>query len=140
MTVTPVKPGESLTERVAEEIRAYLGRRRMSQAQLARALGQSQMWVSDRLRGTQPIDLNDLQRIADVLDVGVLDLLPGRTTAGYSQPRVVATGGTPVRTPTWPSPRKPIIRTATSQPPNRPVRQTRPASRVVNRPLLPATL
>lgn len=48
----------------------------MSQAQLARVLGQSQMWVSDRLRGIQPINLDDMERIGDALDVPALELLP----------------------------------------------------------------
>lgn len=67
---------ERLTEQVAEEIRAWLGRRRMSQAQLARSLGVSQMWVSDRLRGQQEIGLTDVERIAGVLGVRVVDLFP----------------------------------------------------------------
>jgi transcriptional regulator with XRE-family HTH domain len=82
MTTTPGERTATLSDLVAEEIRAWLGRRRMSQAQLARTLGQSQMWVSDRLRGIQPIDLDDLERIAHVLDIPVLELFPpaGGTT------------------------------------------------------------
>lgn len=133
-------PGTALSDQVSEEIRAMMARRRMSGRELARKLGVSPAWVSYRLTNTQPIDLNDLQRIADVLDVGVLDLLPKRATAGYSQPRVVATIGTPVRTPTWPSPRSPIVRLPSAKPANRPVRQTRPLSRAENRPLLPVTV
>lgn len=48
----------------------------MSQAQLARTIGKTEMWVSLRLRGKQPIDLNDLSLIAGALGVGVHDLLP----------------------------------------------------------------
>lgn len=51
-------------------------RRRVKQSELARALGKSEQWVSVRLRGVQPIDLNDLQQIADVLGVAAADLLP----------------------------------------------------------------
>jgi transcriptional regulator with XRE-family HTH domain len=72
----------TLTDRVAEEILSVLGRRRMSQAALARKLGVSPMWVSDRLRGVQPIDLVDLERIAGVLGVQPVDLVllaEGRT-------------------------------------------------------------
>lgn len=58
-----------------------LGRRRMSQAQLSREMGQSQMWVSDRLRGIQPIGLDDLERFARALDTEPYDLLPGRIGA-----------------------------------------------------------
>jgi transcriptional regulator with XRE-family HTH domain len=76
MTTTPGERTATLSLRVAEEIRAWLGRRRMSQAQLARALGQSPMWVSDRLRGIQPIDLDAMERIARVLDIPVIELFP----------------------------------------------------------------
>jgi transcriptional regulator with XRE-family HTH domain len=99
MTTTPERRTATLSELVAEEVRAWLGRRRMSQAQLARAIGQSQMWVSDRLRGIQPISLDDLQRFASALDLTVHDLLPTPDdAAGASQPRPAHTrrvGGTP---------------------------------------------
>jgi DNA-binding Xre family transcriptional regulator len=68
----------TLSERVAEEIRAMLGRQRMSGRQLASKLGVSQTWMSTRLAGTTPIDLNDLERIAGILDVDVFELLPAR--------------------------------------------------------------
>jgi transcriptional regulator with XRE-family HTH domain len=61
---------------VAEEVSAYLGRRRMSGAKLARAIDRSEMYVSRRLRGETAFDLDDLERIADVLGVTVTDLLP----------------------------------------------------------------
>lgn len=79
MTVATTERRTSLTERVAEEIRAQMGRKRMSGARLAKQLGVSDMWVSYRLRGVQPIDLNDLERIADALGVPVIDLLPRDT-------------------------------------------------------------
>lgn len=72
----PTQRGMTLSDQVAEEIRAMLGRRRWSQARLARALERSEMWVSDRMRGKQPIDLNDLQLIANALEVPVGQLLP----------------------------------------------------------------
>ena len=56
-----------------------MGRKRMSGAKLAKQLGVSDMWVSYRLRGVQPIDLNDLERIADALGVPVIDLFPRDT-------------------------------------------------------------
>jgi len=72
----------TLTERVALEIRFELTRQRLSQAALARQLGVSGMWVSDRLRGVQPIDLLDLERIAMALGVEPVNLVAsaeGRT-------------------------------------------------------------
>jgi transcriptional regulator with XRE-family HTH domain len=76
MTTAPERRTATLTELVAQEIDSVRGRRRMSQAQLARAMGKTPMWVSLRLRGIQAIDLNDLQLFARTLGVGVLDLMP----------------------------------------------------------------
>jgi transcriptional regulator with XRE-family HTH domain len=76
MTTTPEGRTATLSELIAEEIGALLGRRRWSQAQLARAIGRTPMWVSLRLRGQQPFDVDDLVLIAGALSVGVHDLLP----------------------------------------------------------------
>lgn len=72
---------QTLSEYVAGEIRATLARQRKSGRQLANALGASQTWVSSRLNGTTPIDLNDLARIAEALGIYAADLLP-RSTEG----------------------------------------------------------
>lgn len=87
-TASGVQP--RLSEQVAEEIRALLGRRRMSGRELARRMGASPSWVNFRLTGAQPISLDDLQRFAIALDVDYMDLIPrvidGRlTTTGGSQ-------------------------------------------------------
>jgi transcriptional regulator with XRE-family HTH domain len=66
----------TLSQLVAEEIRALMARRRMSGRQLAAQLKVSPSWVSYRLTGTQPIDLDDMMAIAGALGVGVHDLLP----------------------------------------------------------------
>lgn len=76
MTTAPERRTATLTELVAQEIDSARGRRRMSQAQLARGMGKTPMWVSLRLRGIQPIDLNDLLLFARALGVGVHDLMP----------------------------------------------------------------
>jgi len=87
----------SLSDSVAEEIRAMLARRRISGRKLAEQLGVSSAWVSYRLTGSQEIGLNALQRIAEVLDVAVTDLLPtqrsGSTTPRYrhGDPRLLRT-------------------------------------------------
>ncbi len=70
------EPTKGLSDAVSEEIRALLGRRRMSQAGLARMLRVSPTWVSLRLSGKQPIDVNDLAEIAAALNVTVTDLIP----------------------------------------------------------------
>lgn len=66
----------TLSQMVAEEIRALMARRRMSGRQLATELKVSPSWVSYRLTGAQPIDVNDLMQIARALGVGVHELLP----------------------------------------------------------------
>lgn len=61
---------------VAGEIRAHLGRQQMSGAKLAQAIDRSEMYVSRRLNGRTSFDLDDLEKIANVLGVAVSDLLP----------------------------------------------------------------
>jgi transcriptional regulator with XRE-family HTH domain len=103
-----------LTVQVAEEIRAMMARRRMTGAGLARTLGVSEAWVSYRLSGKQAIDLNDLERIADVLGVAPQDLLPpqigaagrrelwrshqGRSDTGQYPPVIIRPAGGPAGT------------------------------------------
>lgn len=81
----------TLSEAVAEEIRVLLVRRRMSGRQLAAMLNVSQTWMSTRLNGTTPIDLNDLERIAAALGVDVMDLFP-------REGRLIATAATTANT------------------------------------------
>lgn len=98
----------NLSAAVAEEVRIMLIRKKMKQTDLATKLGVNEMWLSRRLRGVQPLDLNDLAAIAEALDVPVADLLPrggeGRliTTAA---PRGGTRTGTNERSPRlaeWP--------------------------------------
>ncbi len=51
-------------------------RRRVSGRELARKLGVSPSWVSYRLTGAQPIDLDDLQLIAEALGAEPAALIP----------------------------------------------------------------
>lgn len=64
------------------EIKSWIGKRDLNKSELARRLGVSHTWVSNRLAGHQEITLNELQRIADALDVQVADLLPRRDPQG----------------------------------------------------------
>jgi transcriptional regulator with XRE-family HTH domain len=66
---TPSTPDADLT--VAAEIRAELGRQRISQADLARRLGVSRPWVSRRLNGDTALTIGDIATIADNLGVPV---------------------------------------------------------------------
>ena len=76
MSDTPTLNKQPLRERTAEEIRSLLARRRMSAAQLGRLMGVSQAYVWRRLTSETAFDLNDLEAIAEILEVGVVDLLP----------------------------------------------------------------
>lgn len=111
-----------LRHSVAEEVCAVLGRRRMSGAKLARAIDRSEMYVSRRLRAETAFDLDDLERIADVLSVSVHDLLPKRSpvTSGYQispespprgtvRPTTPRPSGGPAARTRAPSSRRPVV-------------------------------
>lgn len=66
----------SLSAYAAEEVRVLLVRRKMKQTELAARLGVTEMWLSRRLRGVQPLTLDDLAQIAEALGVYPTDLLP----------------------------------------------------------------
>jgi len=150
MTTTPTARDSSLNAQVAAEIRAWMGRREMNQADLARALGENEMWVMRRVRGRQQMTIADLQRLAEVLHVSVLDLFPSRGSGSggkinnlnASLPRLsrsahvpTAGGGSPFpRTGNRPSghPRKNVTRPGSPVPATRrrpvPVQPPKPPS------------
>lgn len=72
-----------LTQRVSAEIRAELGRQRMSQRQLAEKLGIHPTLVSRRLRDGKDRSwtLDELEQIASVLGVSVEQLISPRLAA-----------------------------------------------------------
>lgn len=81
---------------MAEEIRALLARKRISGVRLATAIGKSQSYVSRRLTGETPFDVDDLEGIARVLGVDITAFLPRPDvdrSAPFGGQRVVATGG-----------------------------------------------
>lgn len=65
-------------------------RQDVRQSELARKIKKTEQWLSVRLRGRQPIDVNDLALIAWGLDVPVHKLLPDPDTASsaVSEPMV----------------------------------------------------
>jgi DNA-binding Xre family transcriptional regulator len=93
MSIDVQRERTTLSERIAEEIRALLARRRMSGRELTRKLGVSPNWLSLRLTGVQAIDVNDLERIATALDVRPIDLVSAAedgTTLRYPDPPLAA--------------------------------------------------
>jgi transcriptional regulator with XRE-family HTH domain len=68
-------------ESIAEEVRALLARRKISQRALAIELGWQQSQVSRRLTGSTPITAAELAELADALHVPI-ESLYGRA-AGF---------------------------------------------------------
>jgi len=106
-TNNETKPQSRLRHGVAEEVRVLLARRRLSATKLAKQLGWTQQYLSRRMVGEQPFDLDDLEQIAAALDVGIVDLLPRdrrqQVTGWYpSTPGLTVSG-------TVPHPRHPIV-------------------------------
>lgn len=109
MTLETLARTETLSDRVAMEIRLLLTKRGQSQAALARALEVAPMWVSDRLTGRVQLTIPDLARIAETLGVNVVDLI-GRAEKGPEGSYVtVGSHGTAmgIFTPEIPRPRTP---------------------------------
>lgn len=72
---------------MAEEIRALMARRRISGVALASRINRSQSYVSRRLTGEVPFDVDDLEAIAVVLGVTAAKLV-GSAGEGTRQPTV----------------------------------------------------
>jgi transcriptional regulator with XRE-family HTH domain len=72
----------SLHDQVAEEIRVIFVRKKLSQAEVARRLGWSQFYLSHRLTGKTPINVNDLEALADLLGVEPTTFFPQRSLGG----------------------------------------------------------
>jgi len=72
---------QTLQDRVAGEVRAELARQRMTQAAFAELLGRSDPYVTRRLSGEVAFNLTEVDRIAEVLQVPVQQLLSGERAA-----------------------------------------------------------
>ena len=66
-----------IAENVASNVRAEIARRRRTGRSVALELGWSQPYMSRRLTGEMPFNVNDLARIAEVLDVPVTCFFAG---------------------------------------------------------------
>ncbi len=65
----------NLTERVHEQLRVTLARKNLKQTDLAHRLGWSDNMLSKRIRGLTPISTNDLDAMAEALEVPVEELI-----------------------------------------------------------------
>ena len=63
------------SEAVAEEVRAHMARKRISQKIAARALGISQSSMSRRLIGASPFTVDDLYVLARLFGINAADLI-----------------------------------------------------------------
>jgi transcriptional regulator with XRE-family HTH domain len=115
-----------LREQVAEEVRALLARKMKTGADVAAAIGKSPMYVSRRVRGEVAFDLDDIQKIAEVLDVEIDDLFPrkeGRSNRDFEfapAERAVTVGQASVALTTR------VSRTPRRKPAPRPFSQPKP--------------
>lgn len=73
---TPQTTERSLHDSVCEEIRVILARRRMSQAEVARRAGWSAFYLSNRMNGKTPMNVNDLAALSRILGVPVTAFFP----------------------------------------------------------------
>lgn len=63
------EPSKGITQRVAEEVRAQMARKNVTQVRLAQVLDLPQSSVSLRVRGKRPFALPELERLADLFEV-----------------------------------------------------------------------
>lgn len=89
----------TMSQRAARRIKGLLGSEDVTKSELARRLGVSHTWVTNRLNGSQEIGLNELERIAEVLGVSVTDLIPTRAQAGKAASLTYPDGRHAPRTP-----------------------------------------
>ena len=75
-TLSPaVLEGLTLSEIVADNVRAFAGRRRITRSELARLIGMNNTATGSRWRGEMEWRLSELPSVANALGVTVEDLL-----------------------------------------------------------------
>lgn len=75
-TLTPaVSEGMTLSEIVADNVRAFAGRRRLTRSELARMIGMHNTAAGSRWRGEMEWRLSELPSVANALGVSIDDLL-----------------------------------------------------------------
>jgi transcriptional regulator with XRE-family HTH domain len=73
---------KTINQHVAQEIRAEMARRRISQIVLAKRLGAGQRAISRRLIGEVELTVGDVDQIAQILGIPFEQLLPERPSLG----------------------------------------------------------
>lgn len=111
MSIEPQTPAKSLTQMVATQIKLQMVLADdIKQSQLARKMGRTEQWLSVRLRGKQPIDVNDLALIAGALGVGVHQLLPPPDQAAEAETKTIGGWSTGAERPDRPADNRPAGR------------------------------
>ena len=83
----PLPPSDdSLSSRLASEIRAELARRRGTKDGMRKALGWSHGYITRRLTGEAPLDMNDLEKIAGYFGMTVIELISTVPESGEVRP------------------------------------------------------
>lgn len=82
-------PATQKAQAVAELIRREMGAQRVSGRMLAQLVGKSEKYVRERVSGQRPLDLNDLEAIAQALRLDIVIML---TQAEQSEGDASATG------------------------------------------------
>lgn len=77
--------------RLGAEVRAWLGRRNVSQRQLARMLGMNPTALNFRIQGKRSFDVTELLKIAALLDISLAQLL-GDELLNEKTPRQIGGG------------------------------------------------
>jgi transcriptional regulator with XRE-family HTH domain len=77
--------GRTLNGKAAAQIRALMAARRRTSAELAEVLGMSQSAASRKLNGeSRPFNLDQIQAVADWLDVPITDIITPVPGLDYS--------------------------------------------------------
>lgn len=79
---------DRLSAALAEDIRALMARKRLSQGDIAGAIGRSQSYVSRRLSGEGSFDVSDLGGIAKLLGENPGTILSGAWTQIHGQSNI----------------------------------------------------
>lgn len=68
-------PAETANDRLRSNVQALLDWRKMNQSDLASMVGRSQPWLSKRLTGTTPFQIEDLDLLAHAFGLSPQELL-----------------------------------------------------------------
>lgn len=80
--VYDMNTAQTTRDGLAAEVRAQMGRKRVTARALARSIGISDGALSERLNGARPFNTDQLVRIAEVLDMDLLALFEAAERTG----------------------------------------------------------